>query len=166
MAIEAMARALMASCHTYPQRAKVHISYGQARHMAQAALNALIDSLPDDAVEAGARAAYEANPTLASVKDLVPIIGPSITAALQHVAGTYLQKMQISPDPVAVAGGLSEAMRAKLIEIGDGQPVDYARGGVGFALKRRGLVFVNQLGARDLTDHGHAVRRVIAGGEG
>ena len=79
---------------------------------------------------------------------------------------TYLHFLQISPNPVAVAGGLSEAMRAKLIEIGDGQPVEYALGGVGFALKRRGLVFVNQLGARHLTDHGHAVRRVIEGGEG
>ena len=54
-------------------------------NLRDAYIRCLADNLPDDAVEAGARAAYEANPTLASVKDLVPIIGPSITAALQHM---------------------------------------------------------------------------------
>ena len=60
-----------------------------------------------------------------------------------------------------IAAGLSEAQKAKLLAIGDGQPREFALGVAGFVLLRRGLAFVNDLGARHLTDEGHAVRKVL-----
>lgn len=60
-----------------------------------------------------------------------------------------------------IAAGLSEAQKAKLFDIGDGKPHEYALGTTGFALMRMGLVFVNELGARHLTDAGHAIRKVL-----
>jgi hypothetical protein len=57
-----------------------------------------------------------------------------------------------------IVADLTPAQRAKLLEIGNGQPREYALGGAGFALLRKNLVFVNELGARHLTDEGHAIR--------
>lgn len=57
-----------------------------------------------------------------------------------------------------IARGLTKAQREKLLTIGDGQPREFSLGGSGFALVRHGLAFVNELGARHLTDDGHAVR--------
>lgn len=68
-------------------------------------------------------------------------------------------------DPAGVASMLTDAQKRMIIEIGDGQPCEYALGMAGFALMRRGLVFVNELGARHLTDDGHAVRQSIQDGE-
>ena len=62
-------------------------------------------------------------------------------------------------DEVArIAGGLSEAQRRKLLAIGNGQPVEFALHASGLFLIERGFAFVNELGARHLTDEGHAVR--------
>lgn len=57
---------------------------------------------------------------------------------------------------------LSPTQRAKLADIAPSQPREYPLGQTGHALIRIGLVFVNELGARHLTDAGHAVLR---GGE-
>ena len=53
---------------------------------------------------------------------------------------------------------LTKAQKAMLVEIDRGQPREYALGKTGFALMSKGLVFVNELGARHLTDAGHAAR--------
>lgn len=57
-----------------------------------------------------------------------------------------------------IARGLSEAQRVMLIDLGRGQPREYSLGRAGFALIDKELAFVNELGARHLTDLGHAVR--------
>lgn len=56
---------------------------------------------------------------------------------------------------------LTEAQKRKLLAIGDGQPVEFPLGQSGLFLIERGLAFVNELGARHLTDEGHAVRRAL-----
>jgi hypothetical protein len=56
-----------------------------------------------------------------------------------------------------------EAQQRMIVDIGDGQPSEYPLGLTGFALMRRGLLFVNELGARHLTDLGLAVREVLKG---
>lgn len=60
-------------------------------------------------------------------------------------------------DIAKIAAGLTKAQREKLLAIGDGQPREFSLAGPGFALVRSGLAFVNELGARHLTDEGHAV---------
>ena len=69
-------------------------------------------------------------------------------------------------EPEQIAAGLTETMRSMLVDIGDGKPREYALGRTGFALCDRGLVFVNELGARHLTDAGQAVRAVLERGDG
>jgi hypothetical protein len=64
-------------------------------------------------------------------------------------------------DVEKIANGLTKAQRAMLIDIADGKPREYSLGQTGFALDRQGLVFVNELGARHLTDEGHAVRAYL-----
>lgn len=64
----------------------------------------------------------------------------------------------MAPDLTALAAGLTEAQRRKILSIGDGQPVEFALGQSGLFLIERGFAFVNELGARHLTDLGHAVR--------
>lgn len=63
--------------------------------------------------------------------------------------------------PVLLAAQLTPPQRAMILDIGDGKPREYALGVTGFALLRAKLVFVNKLGARHLTDEGHAVRRAL-----
>ncbi len=60
-----------------------------------------------------------------------------------------------------IAAGLTPAQRRKLLTIGDGQPCEFPLETSGFALMRKDLVFVNELGARQLTDVGHQVRKII-----
>jgi hypothetical protein len=48
-----------------------------------------------------------------------------------------------------------------ILEIGDGRPREYSLGQSGFALLRLELVFVNELGARHLSDVGQSVRAII-----
>lgn len=67
----------------------------------------------------------------------------------------------MTPDLENLAAGLSEAQRVKLFDLRHGQPSHYVLGLAGFALMRRGLAFVNELGTRHLTDLGHAVCRHI-----
>ena len=55
-------------------------------------------------------------------------------------------------DEARVIAGLTGSQKRMLMEIGQGQPREYALGRTGFALVRMGLVFVNDLGARHLTD--------------
>ena len=66
-------------------------------------------------------------------------------------------------DVEAIAKGLSQAQRRMIVDIGDGKPREYALGQTGFALERMRLVFVNELGARHLTDSGHALRAYLEG---
>ena len=66
-------------------------------------------------------------------------------------------------DVERIAAGLSLAQRRMLLDIGDGRPREYSLGRTGFSLIDSRLAYVNELGARHLTDLGHAVRRVIAG---
>jgi hypothetical protein len=66
-------------------------------------------------------------------------------------------------EPKVVAGQLTAPQRRMLLDIGDGKPREFGLGVTGFALLRAKLVFVNELGARHLTDDGHAVRRVLQG---
>ncbi len=54
---------------------------------------------------------------------------------------------------------LTEPQHRKLSEIQPGQPAEYPLGRTGHALIRMGLVFVNEFGARCLTDAGHGVLR-------
>jgi len=54
---------------------------------------------------------------------------------------------------------LTEPQRRKLTALRNGQPAEYPLGRTGHALIRMGLVFVNELGARQLTDAGHGVLR-------
>ncbi|RKF23340.1 hypothetical protein D6851_02390 [Altericroceibacterium spongiae] len=68
-------------------------------------------------------------------------------------------------DPREIAAGLSEAQKRKLAAIGDGQPEEFALGQYGLFLIERGYAFVNELGARHLTDKGHATLRAILKGE-
>lgn len=60
-----------------------------------------------------------------------------------------------------VVNSLTEAQRRMILTIGDGQPRGFALGVTGFALLRMKLAFVNELGARHLTDEGHAVRKLL-----
>lgn len=60
-----------------------------------------------------------------------------------------------------IAERLTEAQQRMIVDIGDGQPREYALGQTGFALMRMGLVFINDLGARHLTDRGHQARRIL-----
>ena len=60
-----------------------------------------------------------------------------------------------------IAAGLTGAQKRKIVAIGNGQPREFALGVTGFALLRFGLAFVNELGARHLTDDGHAVRAIL-----
>jgi len=53
---------------------------------------------------------------------------------------------------------MTPAQHAKLNAIGDGKPAEYPLGHAGHALIRMGLVYVNELGARHLTDAGHKQR--------
>lgn len=63
------------------------------------------------------------------------------------------------PDEIdAIIARMSEAQKRKLFAIGDGQPVEFALGQSGLFLIERGFAFVNELGARHLTDRGCAVR--------
>lgn len=64
-------------------------------------------------------------------------------------------------DAHTIARSLSPAMRKMILEIGDGQPREYALGQSGFALLRLKLVFINELGARHLSDDGQSVRAII-----
>jgi hypothetical protein len=64
-------------------------------------------------------------------------------------------------DIAKIAAGLTEKQKTMLLEIGSGKPQEYALGQVGFALLRRKLVFVNELGARHITETGLAVRDSI-----
>lgn len=64
-------------------------------------------------------------------------------------------------DAKRIAAQLTAPQRHMILTIGDGQPREFTLGVVGFALLRSGLVFVNELGARHLTDDGHAVRKVL-----
>ena len=61
-------------------------------------------------------------------------------------------------DPAHIAASLTKAQRAKIMAIGDGQPVEFSLGQSGLFLIERGFAFENELGARHLTDLGHAVR--------
>lgn len=63
--------------------------------------------------------------------------------------------------PEQVAAGLSEAQKRKILAIGHGQPVEYPLHASGLWLIERGLVFVNELGARHLTDDGYSVRAIL-----
>jgi hypothetical protein len=66
-----------------------------------------------------------------------------------------------------IARTLTPAQCRMLVEIDRGQPRQFALGRAGFKLIDLGLAFVNELGARHLTDRGLAVRReIIKGGEG
>ncbi len=56
---------------------------------------------------------------------------------------------------------LTQAQKNKLLAIGDGQPVEFPLHSSGLFLIERGYVFVNELGARHLTDLGHAVRAYL-----
>ncbi len=60
-----------------------------------------------------------------------------------------------------VAVALPLAQRRMILRIDRGQPREFGLGTAGFALMRKGLVFVNELGARHLTDEGHAVREIL-----
>ncbi len=60
-----------------------------------------------------------------------------------------------------IAKQLTEPQRRMILAIGAGQPREFVLGGTGFALLRAKLAFVNELGARHLTDLGNAVRRVL-----
>lgn len=64
-------------------------------------------------------------------------------------------------DPHTIARSLSPAQRSMILEIGDGRPREYSLGQSGFALLRLELVFVNELGARHLSDVGQSVRAII-----
>lgn len=66
-------------------------------------------------------------------------------------------------DAERIAAGLSEAQRRIMADLEKGQPCEYALGRAGFALLNSGLAFVNEFGARHLTDLGHAVRNHIKG---
>lgn len=56
---------------------------------------------------------------------------------------------------------MSASQQGKLFAIGNGRPREYALGQSGSALVRKGLAFVNELGARHLTDLGWAVRKQL-----
>jgi hypothetical protein len=60
--------------------------------------------------------------------------------------------------PAEIAAKLTKAQRAKILAIGNGQPREFAWGQSGLFLIERGFAFENELGARHLTDKGHAVR--------
>lgn len=62
-----------------------------------------------------------------------------------------------------VIADLTAPQRRMILEIGQGQPREYSLGKTGFALVRMGLVFVNDLGARHLTDDGHSVHTLLKG---
>lgn len=64
-------------------------------------------------------------------------------------------------NPADIARALSEAQRRKLIELENGQPREFSLGLPGLALVDNGLAFVNELGARHLTDFGHAVLKHV-----
>ena len=61
---------------------------------------------------------------------------------------------------------MTGAQKRKLAAIGNGQPKEFPLGQSGLFLIERGFVFVNDLGARHLTDKGHEVLRTILRGEG
>ena len=60
-----------------------------------------------------------------------------------------------------IARALTGAQRQMLIALKSGQPQEFVLGRTGFALIDNGLAFVNELGARHLTDWGHAVLKHI-----
>lgn len=68
-------------------------------------------------------------------------------------------------DVEKIAEGLTEAMRTVIYDLKDGRSREYALGATGFALIRRGLVFVNELGERHLTKEGRHVISVLSRGE-
>lgn len=65
------------------------------------------------------------------------------------------------PDPADIARALSEAQRRMLIALENGKPREFPLGLPGMALIDNGLAFVNELGARHLTDWGHAVLKHV-----
>jgi hypothetical protein len=58
---------------------------------------------------------------------------------------------------------LTVAQRRKLLAIENGQPKEFPLHASGLFLIERGFVFVNELGARHLTDNGHAMARFLRG---
>lgn len=64
-------------------------------------------------------------------------------------------------NPADIARALSEAQRRMLIALENGQPKEFSLGLPGLALIDNGLAFVNELGARHLTDWGHAVLKHV-----
>ena len=58
---------------------------------------------------------------------------------------------------------LTVAQRRKLRAIGNGQPAEFPLHASGLFLIERGFAFVNELGARHLTDKGHAMLRFLEG---
>lgn len=64
-------------------------------------------------------------------------------------------------DVERIAKGLTEAQRRKIVAIGDGQPKEFPWHSSGLFLIERGYAFENPLGARHLTDLGHAVRTYL-----
>lgn len=64
-------------------------------------------------------------------------------------------------DPHTIARSLSPAQRKMILDIGDGRPREYSLGRTGFSLLRLKLVFINELGARHLSDDGQSVRAII-----
>lgn len=64
-------------------------------------------------------------------------------------------------NPADIARALSEAQRRMLIALENSQPKEFSLGLPGLALIDNGLAFVNELGARHLTDRGHAVLKHV-----
>lgn len=63
----------------------------------------------------------------------------------------------------SIVAGLTTAQKNKLHELSNSQPIEYPMGKAGANLVKQGLAFINELGARHLTDLGHNVYRAIKG---
>ncbi len=63
--------------------------------------------------------------------------------------------------PEWAAKRMTAAQKRKLLSIGNGQPAEYPLHASGLYLIERGMVFVNELGARRLTDFGQKVRAFL-----
>jgi hypothetical protein len=64
-------------------------------------------------------------------------------------------------DPAKIAAGLTKAQKKMVLEIGTGRPREYSLGRAGFALMRAKLVYVNELGARHLTNAGRELYAIL-----